>query len=840
MPKQNRAAVGKQDMKRRRRAKPVTAGPVDGRASVAELSNGLIAAIGSGTIQAQATRLGDGWVQGAQRRAMATRIGQVQGNQHLQRVVASLKSDQQPATALSAGQQVPGNQAVQRRMEEAVQPGGVLAASEKRLVLQGIAQGMTNENRLTNDLYFRRHPEIERGTRLKRGMPEASEWLEIRDNIVRPVLQSPVRATVQPAYMIFESILRPLGQKLESLVGMLDSVAKTSTRSQVQATTTKDTVEDELTKTLQVAIALETDLRQRIPDYAKKGGFAGWRKEQGEDRYVCTTFAQKVFKEAGYDVSGKFSKRINIRIWKKKLEYFPEAEQEAEKKRRARVLREKLRKNRPEVKGVVTALVESGQGIELSSPLELKSGDFVQYWGKSLKGHVVQVVAVIPSDTEWKIVAHGCHAGAVRAYADRSVKGQSGVGVITPTLMRKRRGKWRLAKWRVYCVRPTGPKTGARETKRSEKPPGKERPATEETAPAAPIEKTFAHLNHRKIQQLDRMIKELQKGKKRSEDPSANKRYKEAQTVDTDKMAKTLGAARELIEGLTAGGLGVTEKELSRIQAYYYRKLNSCTPYFTQLKNLGILMKQTRRDTCNITSLAMVLQALGVTSGDFKDKPSLERFAKKFRPKFRPKGFAHLPTRMPDFLQFVAIYLRYKAIGGGSSFDAKRAEEARKQAVTGKTSVIKWRTILAIADEFGVETVAWGQIKSRGLMEAPWKSTMKNLKRQKKKGKINEDQYKSSLNKAQENLAKLRKSKKYRKYTAKVYERRVLQEIPQKLDEGGQVIVASPGHYMRLEGFYDKGVVIDDPFVRGKNYHMPWGEANRIGLFSSYRVLKKK
>lgn len=91
MAKQNRAAEDKKDVKRRRKAKPVTAEPVDGQATVAELAGEPIGAVDSGSIEVQATRLSDRRLQSAQRRTLAARVGQVQGNQHLQKVVASLE-----------------------------------------------------------------------------------------------------------------------------------------------------------------------------------------------------------------------------------------------------------------------------------------------------------------------------------------------------------------------------------------------------------------------------------------------------------------------------------------------------------------------------------------------------------------------------------------------------------------------------------------------------------------------------------------------------------------------------------------------------------------------------
>ncbi len=92
MAKRTRRTEQEQDQKRRRRARSMSAELANvqtGLATLAELPGGPIAAVGDGTIQAQAARLGDGRLQGAHRRALATQIGQIQGNDHLQRVIAS-------------------------------------------------------------------------------------------------------------------------------------------------------------------------------------------------------------------------------------------------------------------------------------------------------------------------------------------------------------------------------------------------------------------------------------------------------------------------------------------------------------------------------------------------------------------------------------------------------------------------------------------------------------------------------------------------------------------------------------------------------------------------------
>jgi len=67
------------------------------------------------------------------------------------------------------------------------------ARQEKISVAFSIAQGKTNENDLTNQVFFSRHPELKKQP-LRRGQPGfdnlSKEWLEIREHTVRPMLKA--------------------------------------------------------------------------------------------------------------------------------------------------------------------------------------------------------------------------------------------------------------------------------------------------------------------------------------------------------------------------------------------------------------------------------------------------------------------------------------------------------------------------------------------------------------------------------------------------------------------------------------------------------------------------
>lgn len=92
--KQNQAAEAKPDKKSWPRLKPTAIEELTGDLA-GQLPGGAITAVGGSTIQAQAAQLNDPRLQRAQRQALATHIGRVQGNQYLQRMMAASKGPPQ-------------------------------------------------------------------------------------------------------------------------------------------------------------------------------------------------------------------------------------------------------------------------------------------------------------------------------------------------------------------------------------------------------------------------------------------------------------------------------------------------------------------------------------------------------------------------------------------------------------------------------------------------------------------------------------------------------------------------------------------------------------------------
>lgn len=104
MSKQSQASETKSNERSRPRVKPAVVEELtNDLASLAQLLGGPIAAVGDGTIQAQAALLGDPRLRTVQRQALAAQTGRIQGNRHLQRVTAAIKVTQDPGSIASTG-----------------------------------------------------------------------------------------------------------------------------------------------------------------------------------------------------------------------------------------------------------------------------------------------------------------------------------------------------------------------------------------------------------------------------------------------------------------------------------------------------------------------------------------------------------------------------------------------------------------------------------------------------------------------------------------------------------------------------------------------------------------
>lgn len=113
-----------------------------------------------------------------QRQVLAAEIGQRQGNHHLSQLITHLKIEQRKQGALS-------DPFIQRQLDP----------NAATTLTQAIASGIHNENRLTDLLFFARHPERnQQPLDPQHETALVQEWLTIRNHEVRPALLLPAQA----------------------------------------------------------------------------------------------------------------------------------------------------------------------------------------------------------------------------------------------------------------------------------------------------------------------------------------------------------------------------------------------------------------------------------------------------------------------------------------------------------------------------------------------------------------------------------------------------------------------------------------------------------------------
>src|SRR5512145_1269843 len=100
MAKRNQAVKSQQEkQKQQKKRAAIVTEHAYGQVPVTKLPGSLMTAAAHSSMQLQATGLSDRRFHTAQRQAMASQIGRVGGNQHLQRVIAQVKEPEQGKSA---------------------------------------------------------------------------------------------------------------------------------------------------------------------------------------------------------------------------------------------------------------------------------------------------------------------------------------------------------------------------------------------------------------------------------------------------------------------------------------------------------------------------------------------------------------------------------------------------------------------------------------------------------------------------------------------------------------------------------------------------------------------
>ena len=132
---------------------------------------------------------------------------------------------------------------------------------------------------------------------------------------------------------------------------------------------------------------------------------------------------------------------------------------------------------------------------------------------------------------------------------------------------------------------------------------------------------------------------------------------------DRDELVQSIAAVRQMVAGLSQSGL--EEKQLKALQATFYRAIDLVSPYYYQHNNVMLEYSSERGakhdvfNTCNITSLAMCLQAMGLTAKNYERPELLAPIIRYFQADIGKALEVTTPDlngyRLPDVLGMAAV-----------------------------------------------------------------------------------------------------------------------------------------------------------------------------------------
>ena len=343
-----------------------------------------------------------------------------------------------------------------------------------------------------------------------------------------------------------------------------------------------------------------------------------------------------------------------------------------------------------------------------------------------------------------------------------------------------------------------------------------------------------------------------------------------------------IAQSQRIVKELNEYDLNLRPEQLEELKGYLYKRLLAAAPYYTQMANLNLLADGHKAwtRTCNVTSLSMALEALGVGPQNFTgDVARLQRIAntlevwryktdKNDKTGIGAACYSDVTTmRLPDLLQFVAVYTQCPMQIDDLRADAylKKIQAARDLAAKRITT---YEMLITIAGLFGVKCSEIRYVASYGEKEIGHAKTIANLDKAMEKlhdgvsapmaeGSNLEDNLPLAYYKAQREeleekvkLADLKKDYSPKKMDegVKTYRRQILERIAPELKRGNQIFLHRPGvisgHYMKLHdieptGIDAIGLYIDDPWSPGKHAQLTWREAYKEGYFDSYMIMSR-
>lgn len=313
-----------------------------------------------------------------------------------------------------------------------------------------------------------------------------------------------------------------------------------------------------------------------------------------------------------------------------------------------------------------------------------------------------------------------------------------------------------------------------------------------------------------------------------------------------DALVASIAHARAQI-GLLDGA-GLDEVSRAYVKAALYAIVTRCAPYYSQGRNIDVLETKTDTRTCNLTSLAMALEALGKSANDYagsRDEVLAVARYTPYAPRVNGKvaggtgSFGKLAAlRLPDFLQLAAIA---ECLHGGTS-DA----EIQAAAQLAWARIVKTFDIhLQIAARFGVAGQtkvlegglggALGSIKKSARKEMQEVVDARNAAE--RSGAAHDQAAYADARDA--HAAALTGDKIEGKVPLDEYRAAVITHIGGELASGASVFMLMAAHYARVQMVSDDHVIVDDPgrdFRSGQK--VLWEEARAMGYFKKRIVLR--
>jgi hypothetical protein len=297
---------------------------------------------------------------------------------------------------------------------------------------------------------------------------------------------------------------------------------------------------------------------------------------------------------------------------------------------------------------------------------------------------------------------------------------------------------------------------------------------------------------------------------------------------ERDELVKEIAELRKMVAGLNQAGL--PGEQLQALEAAFYRAIDLASPYFYQHNNV-MLEYSTERgakhevfNTCNITSLAMCLQAMGLSAKDYGQPellpPIIQHFQKDIGKALEVTSSDLSGYRLPDVLGMAAVAENL----------AVKDKPGHDHLETAASAAMEWvpniNHMKILASRFGVtgEVGSYHHDELAAYGKAHWEEASRRSD-QRREGRKVDDKGLST-----EEIEKRLPLDKFKKD--------ILALIRPALDGGKQVVAGQYNHFVRIESVDENQVVKDDPgnWLRSDD-QITWEEVRALGLFENYLIL---